>query len=200
MVYLSYATLSVVNHLNPSLMTSSWKQFPRYRPFVRGIHRSLVNSPHKGQWRGALMFSLICARKKKSRVNNGEAGDLGRNRAYYDVTVMQWIQTGVTVWNRSIRGKLGDFFLSVWLLSVWLKFDGQPWKTVGHLLYATSSFLHHFVAINEFKLELRSGNTQIGAKFVLTSVTLNFDLWSAPFVWTSLLSMVFTPEDFIIIG
>ena len=39
-----------------------WKHFPRYLSFVRGIHRSPVNSPHKGQWRGALMFSLICAR------------------------------------------------------------------------------------------------------------------------------------------
>ena len=37
-----------------------WKHFPRYLPFVRGIHRSPVNSPRKGQWRGALMFSLIC--------------------------------------------------------------------------------------------------------------------------------------------
>ena len=33
-----------------------WKYFPRYWPFVRGIYRSPVNSPHKGQWRGALMF------------------------------------------------------------------------------------------------------------------------------------------------
>ena len=39
-----------------------WKHFPRYWPFVREIHRSPVNFPHKGQWRGALMFSLICAR------------------------------------------------------------------------------------------------------------------------------------------
>ena len=38
-----------------------WKHFPRYWPFVRGIHRSPVNSPHKGQWRRALMFSSICA-------------------------------------------------------------------------------------------------------------------------------------------
>ena len=38
-----------------------WKHFPRYWPFVRGIYRSSVNSPHKGQWRGASMFSLICA-------------------------------------------------------------------------------------------------------------------------------------------
>ena len=40
---------------------SKWNYFPRHWPFVRGIHRAPVNSPHKGQWRGALMFSLICA-------------------------------------------------------------------------------------------------------------------------------------------
>ena len=39
-----------------------WKHFPCYWPFVRGIHRSPVNSPRKGQWREALMFSLIYAR------------------------------------------------------------------------------------------------------------------------------------------
>ena len=32
------------------------KHFPRYWPFVRGNHRSPVNSPHKGQWREAMMF------------------------------------------------------------------------------------------------------------------------------------------------
>ena len=64
-----------------------WKHFPRYWPFVRGIHRSPVNSPHKGQWRGALMFSLICARIN-GWVNNREAGDLRRHRAHYDVIVM----------------------------------------------------------------------------------------------------------------
>ena len=37
------------------------KHFPPYWPFVRGIHRSPVNSPHRDQWRGALVFSLICA-------------------------------------------------------------------------------------------------------------------------------------------
>ena len=54
-----------------------WKHFPRYWPFVRGIHRSPVNSPHKGQWRGALMFTLICA-QINGWVNNREAGDLRR--------------------------------------------------------------------------------------------------------------------------
>ena len=66
-----------------------WKHFPRYWLFVRGIHRSPVNSPHKGQWRGALMFSLICTRIN-GWVNNREAGDLARHYAYYDVIVMVW--------------------------------------------------------------------------------------------------------------
>ena len=64
-----------------------WEHFPRYWIFVRGIHRSTVNSPHKGQWRGALMFSLICA-WMDGWVNNLEAGDLRRYCAHYDVTVM----------------------------------------------------------------------------------------------------------------
>ena len=64
-----------------------WKHFPRYWPFVRGIHRSPVNSPHKGQWRGALMFSLICARIN-GWVNNGETSGLRRHRAHYDVILM----------------------------------------------------------------------------------------------------------------
>ena len=47
-----------------------------------------VNSPHKGQWRGALMFSLICARII-DWVNNREAGDLRRHRGHYHVSVME---------------------------------------------------------------------------------------------------------------
>ena len=70
-----------------------WKHFPRYWPFVRGIHRS----PHKGQWRGALMFSLICTRIN-GWVNNREAGDLRRHRAHYDVIVMGWEVPYVLRW------------------------------------------------------------------------------------------------------
>ena len=62
-----------------------WKRSPRNWPFVRGIHRSPVNYPHKGQWRGALMFSLIWL---NGWVNNDETGDLRRYRAHSDVTVM----------------------------------------------------------------------------------------------------------------
>ena len=64
-----------------------WKHFPRYWPFVRGIHRSPVNSPHKGQWRLALMFSMICG-WINDWVNNREAGDLRRHPVHYDVAVM----------------------------------------------------------------------------------------------------------------
>ena len=64
-----------------------WKHFLCYWPFVRGIHRSPVNSPHKGQWRGASMFSLICVWINGWETNR-EAGDLRRYRARYDVIVM----------------------------------------------------------------------------------------------------------------
>ena len=70
----------------------------------------------------------------------------------------RWIQTGVTVRKRPIWVKIDNFWSRVTL-----KFDGWPWKTIGHLFYATSSFVHHFVAIGEIKLELLSGNAQYGS-------------------------------------
>ena len=79
---------------DPTIFTSmahddviNWKYFPRYWPFVRGIHQSPVNSPQKGQWRGALMFTLMCTRIN-GWVNNREAGDLRRHHAHSDVIVM----------------------------------------------------------------------------------------------------------------
>ena len=64
-----------------------WKHFPRYWPFVWGLHQSPVKSPHKSQWRGALMLSLICT-WTIGWVNNRYAGDLGHHGAHYDVTVI----------------------------------------------------------------------------------------------------------------
>ena len=60
-----------------------------------------------------------------------------------------WIHTGVTVRKRSIRVKMGIF-----MSRVTLKFEGWPWKIKGHLFFTTPSFVHHFTAIGEFKLEL----------------------------------------------
>ena len=71
---------------------SKWKHFPHYWPFVRGILWSPVNSPHKGQLRGALMFSFNCV-WINGWVNNHEAGDLRCYRSHYDVTVMLFLYT-----------------------------------------------------------------------------------------------------------
>ena len=56
-----------------------WKHFPRYWPFVRGVHRSPMNSPHKSKWHWVLMLCLICA-WINGWVNHREAGDLRRQR------------------------------------------------------------------------------------------------------------------------
>ena len=72
--------------------------------------------------------------------------------------IHQWIQT-VTLRKRSIGVVIGDFFTLVTL-----KFDGWPWKTIGHLFYTTSSFVHHFKSIGELKLKSQSGNAQFGSK------------------------------------
>ena len=77
--------LYVVNDYHDDVI--KWKHFPRNWLFVREIHRSPVNFPHKGQWRGALMFSLIYA-WINDWVNNREAGDLRRQHGHYDVIVM----------------------------------------------------------------------------------------------------------------
>ena len=73
--------------------------------------------------------------------------------------IHRWIQTEVTVRKRLIWVKVGNF-----LSCVTLKFDGWPWRTIGHLFYTTSSFVHYFKFISEFKLKLQSGNAQFGSK------------------------------------
>ena len=82
-----------------------------------------------------------------------------------------WFQISVTVRKRSIRVKIDDFFIRVTL-----KFDGWPWKTIGHLFYATSSFVQHFIAIGEFKLELQSGNAQSGSNSMICSAVWPWNL------------------------
>ena len=69
-----------------------WNYFPCYWSFVRGIHRSPVNYPHKVQWRAALMFSLIFA-WTNIWANNRDAGDFRHHRPHYDVIVMHQVGT-----------------------------------------------------------------------------------------------------------
>ena len=61
---------------------------------MRGSHWSPVNFPHKGQWPGALIFSLICV-GTNAWVNDRNAGDLRRHCAHYGVTVMFFRHHGV---------------------------------------------------------------------------------------------------------
>ena len=106
--------------------------------------------------------------------------DLEKNRAHllYHVKLCAsfqshgWIQTGVTVWKHSIRVRIGDI-----LSRVTLKFDGWPWITIGQFFYAASSFVHHFIGIGEFILELQSGNAQFWSKSMIffSCVTLKLD-------------------------
>ena len=102
----------------------------------------------------------------------------------------RWIQTKVTVRKRSIRVKIGDL-----LSRVTLKFDGWPWKTIGHLFYVASSFMHHFIAISEFKLKLQSGNAQFGSTsaIFLPRVTLKFDRWS----WKTIGNLFYATSRFV---
>ena len=86
-----YSEYSQSNQITPCKQHDDvikWKNAPRYWPFVRGIHRSPMNFPHKGQWRGSLMLSVICA-WIKDWVNNREGCDLRRHHVNYDVIVMK---------------------------------------------------------------------------------------------------------------
>ena len=89
-----------------------WKHFPRYWPFVRGVHRWPVNSPHKGQWRTALIY-FVCV-WINDWINNRETGDLRRHRAHYDVIVL------FIVWENAIATSytLSNDDLLHWPLSV----------------------------------------------------------------------------------
>ena len=81
LIFVKFTLLALGHH---DVIT--WEHFPRHWPCVRGIDRSPMNSPDKGQWRVALMFSMICA-WTNAHVNNRDAGDLRCHRADYDVTV-----------------------------------------------------------------------------------------------------------------
>ena len=102
-----------------------------------------------------------------------------------------WIQTGVTVRKHPIWVKINYFFepcdLQIWGMT--LKNNRAP--LLGNIkLYA--SFHHH--------MWIQTGVTvRKWLSWVMTSLTLTFDLWTWPFAWTSLLSLVITPENFVMI-
>ena len=158
-----------------------WKHFPRNWPFVREIHRSPVNFPHKGQWRGALMFSLIYA-WINDWVNNREAGDLRRQHGHYDVIVMIIYKARspkrLKTWNVDFRllSRLHDDII-IWKKSAILILDGEsPLENNGFSSQRTSKAIfyvffyvrlnirlnkqwcdlkHHYVHVTSLQLKIR---------------------------------------------
>ena len=65
-----------------------WKHFPHYWPFVRGVHRSLLDYPHKGHWRRALMLFCLMCTWTNSWANSRDAGYLRHHYAHCDIIVM----------------------------------------------------------------------------------------------------------------
>ena len=84
----------------------------------------------------------------------------------------RWIQAGVTVRKRPLWSKSAIFFCRVTL-----QFEIWPWKTIGLLFYVTSSFVHHFLAIGDFKLRVTVRKCPIWVKFedFYSRVTSQFD-------------------------
>ena len=89
-------TESEITHARSTVYTPGWrhqmKHFPRYWPFVRGIPRSPVNSPHKGQWRGALRFFDRCLNKRLSKQSWGWWFETSTCPLWqhYDVNLLMW--------------------------------------------------------------------------------------------------------------
>ena len=98
------------------------EHFLCYWPFEWGINRSIVDSPHKGQWRRALMFSVMFAWPNEW-TNNRNASDLRRHHSHYDVTVMHWFwivlicKTPIpccSCWNESKFKTTSQWFQKMW--------------------------------------------------------------------------------------
>ena len=138
-----------------------WKLFPRYWPFVRGIHRSLVKSALKGQWRGALMFSLICARIY-GWVNNGEAGDLRRHRDYYHVIVMFKV---VFSWSNSVVHTKGNW-------DTWRGLAQKTWKPTG-----TNKKWPDIIELKTCHHTIKSMNISLDFKGLTTLFTTKLRQW-----------------------
>ena len=127
-----------------------WKHFPRNWPFVRKIHRSPVNFPHKGQWRGALMFSLIYV-WINDWANNREAGDLRRQHGHYDVIVMVnlWVNEASFQETRD-RSTILKIFMTLkrvpftifaemyWLAGMVIQFHNERLELLNHKKHGNS--------------------------------------------------------------
>ena len=114
-------------------------------------------------------FATLMRRRLLKYFTKEENGSCALHNA---MVIDYWVIPGPRAPTVAVSAPTGlSFIAGHW---VTFKFDGWPWKTIEHLFYATSSFVHHSIAICEFKVELR---VRKQLNWVLTSVTLTFDLW-----------------------
>ena len=120
-----------------------WKHLSCYWPFVRGIHRSPVNSPqHKGQRLGALMISLICS-WINGWVNTREAGHLRRHRAHYTVIATIGPGNGTTPSQHLIQ----CWHIVKWIFKIKFLWKWNCNQLIPILEYAFELFFCKMVAI-----------------------------------------------------
>ena len=104
-----------------------------------------------------------------------------------------WIKTGVAVW-KCLIGSKSMFLLEPCDLEIW-------WMTLKNNRAPLLSTIKLYISYHHHHMYTWIQTGVIVRKrlsWVLTSVTLTFDLWPWPFAWTSLLSMLITPENFMI--
>ena len=118
---------------------------------------STVNSPHKGQWRGALIF--LSAPWINGWVSNGEAGDLRHHRAHYDVIVM----IGPVYWS------LGDWWPLCRTISPTTKWsDGLLVLQIRAMMLYSSSVLQPIGSMCRWFYESEMMTSSNGKSFHVT--------------------------------
>ena len=151
------------------------KHFQHYWHSVRGIHRSPLT--HKGQWRRALLFSLIC--RKIVWVDNRDAGDLRRHRAHYDVTVMSCLVS----WHYGCPS-VNEITLGAGLLRT-CKVEIY----VNHQGFANP--VCYWVALCLWPI-----GSQLW-KFLLTNVDFNLNIWGNPSLWRICVKHHINPQELV---
>ena len=138
------------------MMTSSNRNWS----FVRGIHRSQVNSPHKGRWRRALMFSLICA-WTNNWAKNGDAGDLRCHHTHYDVTVMSALLAQHVAVTKHEHHGISNLFVQQLVQGWGLLSEFSPFRYLPHfpLLSKQPLAIEYHVYIWQVSPQLSCGDT-----------------------------------------
>ena len=145
---------SIVHHFNSIGWIWNWSSSPES-----------LNSDWN--WR----YSVLCYLEIRwMTLENNRAHLLYYIKLCASFQIHLWNKGGVTV--RKLLIWVNIDFLSC----VTLKFNGWHWKTKGHLFYTTLSFVHHFKAMAEFKLELQFGNAQFGSKSAFF-VSCDLEIW-----------------------